>query len=608
MNRPFTTGDRMWVDADARAEIQDGSAMIRLRANTSVAVLNLDDSITQLQLTQGALNVRVHHLAPGQMFEVDTPNLAFTMRHSGDFRIAVDPDGNLTEVTVRKGQGEITGEGADYLVDAQQSYRFSGSDLRLYEFFNAPRLDEFDQWALQRDRAFDASESARFVSPDVIGYQDLDANGNWRFDETYGNVWVPYRVDADWAPYRDGHWSWIDPWGWTWVDSAPWGFAVSHYGRWAHIGRNWCWVPGPMQSAAFYAPALVVFVGGDHFLLDMTNGNVGGIGWFALGPHEVYQPAYSVSHRYFDNINRSNTVIHDRVINPAHNVTELDYANRRVPGAIVAVPKNAFVQSQSVFGARVRLNHDQFDRALQVAVAPVAPTEQSVRGAARPHVRPPQRIFERPVVAATEPPVAHDGFAVQRQQLNLHPGKPLDDAARSALRPLSAVAPQNVVKVLGPRDPVSPTQALPSPSASPPSAETGLRNRPVGNQERREPPVSVPQPAPPSARQWMPPPAAVPTVTTPIERDNRQQPMHLFRQPEPESPVALPHSAQPQMQRVPASSAVPPLVVPVPQVPTEHRAEPPRAQRPESAASKPHDVEHGRDVPRREEDRRNGRN
>jgi hypothetical protein len=87
-------------------------------------------------------------------------------------------------------------------------------------------------------------------------------------------------VTADWAPYRDGHWAWVDPWGWTWVDDAPWGFAVSHYGRWANIGNRWGWVPGPARTRAYYAPALVAFVGGNNFSVSVSSGNVGAVGWF----------------------------------------------------------------------------------------------------------------------------------------------------------------------------------------------------------------------------------------------------------------------------------------------------------------------------------------
>ncbi len=73
-------------------------------------------------------------------------------------------------------------------------------------------------------------------------------------------------VPAGWAPYRNGHWAWIDPWGWTWVDDAPWGFAPFHYGRWTVVDDRWGWVPGPVRQRAVYAPALVAFIGGAEFL------------------------------------------------------------------------------------------------------------------------------------------------------------------------------------------------------------------------------------------------------------------------------------------------------------------------------------------------------
>ena len=197
INRPLTTGDRLWADAGARTEIQVGGAMVRMNASTSVSVLNLDDRIAQLQLTQGTLNVRVRRLEPNQVFEVDTPNLAFTLRQPGEYRITVDPDGDATTIVMRKGQGEVYGEDASYVIDSRQPYRFTGTGLREYEYVDAPRLDEFDRWSSDRDRRYDNSGSARYVSQDVVGYQDLDANGTWRVDVTFGNVWIP-RVAAGW--------------------------------------------------------------------------------------------------------------------------------------------------------------------------------------------------------------------------------------------------------------------------------------------------------------------------------------------------------------------------------------------------------------------------
>ena len=97
---------------------------------------------------------------------------------------------------------------------------------RLRPVFDRPRVDEFDRWSFDRDRRAEGSASLRYVSPDVIGYEDLDAYGTWRsVSGLRQRVGPPARVEAGWAPYRDGHWAWVEPWGWTWVDDAPWGFA-----------------------------------------------------------------------------------------------------------------------------------------------------------------------------------------------------------------------------------------------------------------------------------------------------------------------------------------------------------------------------------------------
>ena len=104
--------------------------------------------------------------------------------------------------------------------------------------------------------------SVRYVPRAMIGVEDLDDNGTWSIVAAYGTVWVP-RVPAGWAPYRFGHWAWIEPWGWTWIDDAPWGFAPFHYGRWAFVGDRWVWIPGAIVARPVYAPALVVFVGGN---------------------------------------------------------------------------------------------------------------------------------------------------------------------------------------------------------------------------------------------------------------------------------------------------------------------------------------------------------
>ncbi|MEO8117715.1 MAG: DUF6600 domain-containing protein [Rhodoferax sp.] len=588
VNRPLTNGDRLWTDANARAEIQLGGAMIRMNAGTSVSILNLDDRIAQLQLTQGTMNVRVRRLEPGQVFEVDTPNLAFTLRQPGEYRITVDPDGQATDIIVRKGQGEVYGEGAAYVVDSRQPYRFKGTGLREYEYLDLPPLDEFDRWALDRDRRHDNSPSARYVSPDVVGYQDLDDNGSWRENPSYGRVWVPRRVAPGWAPYRDGHWAWVNPWGWTWVDDAPWGFAVSHYGRWANLGGTWCWVPGPTRTRAYYAPALVAFVGGNNFQLTVSSGNVGGVAWFPLAPREVYRPAYAASRGYFEQVNRSNTVINNTVIHNTYNttnVTNVIYANRRVPGAVIAVPRAAFVQSQPVARAAVRVPREVLARAPVAVIAPTAPAERRVRESTGPGDKPPARVFERSVVARSAPPAAHVGFAAQPAQPNAKPGKPVDEPVRKEAKP---TAPAPSVKVLDPAHMGVPT-TRPPPMA--PRARPGdARVTPDAKKESAAPATSV-EPALSAQEAAVPKAKVIPPQVTPSEAAT-QGPPNGSAQPKqaPPPPVARPAPAAQltaKPEAVPAPRQTEPGPPVIPPKPPRQRAVEPKPMAPQVAPRAP---------------------
>jgi hypothetical protein len=498
INRPLGPGDRLWADADGRAEIQLGTATLRLNGSTAVSVLNLDDQITQLQLTEGSMHVRVRRLEADEFVEVDTPHLAFTLRQPGAYRIDVDPNGEATTIKLRDGEGEVTGEGVSVLMQAPQVQRFTGDALRDDRYDAAPQPDEFDRWAGERDRSWDASVSARYVSPDVVGYQDLDDNGNWSVEASYGNVWYPRRVSTGWAPYRDGHWAWIDPWGWTWVDDAPWGYAVSHYGRWAHIRGRWGWVPGPVRTRAYYAPALVAFVGGDNFRLKISiGGGGGGIGWFPLGPREVYRPAYKVSERYFERVNVSNTVVNKTVIKNVYvtkNVTNITYVNRRVPGAFVAVPQDTFRNAQPVAKAVVKVDRRVIEGRETAPAAAVAPTARAVRGVnvgAQAAGRPPAKAFARQVVARTEPPPPRLGFAAQQQKLTAQPGRPLDDDERRQLRTAAptaaaaASAARPAVKVIAKRPAEAQTLPARAARASEPREAAAPPRRGASDPERR---------------------------------------------------------------------------------------------------------------------------
>ncbi|ODV26351.1 MAG: hypothetical protein ABT19_02930 [Rhodanobacter sp. SCN 68-63] len=249
LNRPLTRGDRLAAANDARAELELDHASLRLDRGTDVGILQLDDRLAQLELTRGTLNLSVRTLDPDESYEIDTPNVALVVNSPGVYRIDVDARSGTTDITALDGQATVYGAN-----DA--SRRLIG--------------DAFDLWCADRDDRYARASSRQYVADDVIGYEDLDRYGQWQSDDAYGQVWYPATVASDWAPYRDGHWAYVAPWGWTWIDDAPWGFAPYHYGRWINVGGRWGWIPGPRELRAVYAPALVAFVGGNGWSVSVV--------------------------------------------------------------------------------------------------------------------------------------------------------------------------------------------------------------------------------------------------------------------------------------------------------------------------------------------------
>ena len=565
VNRPTTTGDRFWTDSGGRAELSIGSATIRLAGTTGFSFLNLDDRTVQIELTQGTLGIRVLRLGRDETFEVDTPNQAFTILRPGRYRLEASEDGYTTFVTVRDGKGEATGAGQTYTVRSGESATFTGTDSLRARIVDARGADEFDNWSRGRDLHDEGARSARYVSRDVVGYEDLDDYGSWRSDPSYGNIWVPTRVASGWAPYREGHWAWISPWGWTWVDDEPWGYAPYHYGRWVHVRGNWGWVPGPIAVRPVYAPALVAFIGGPGFGVSVSvgGGYAGNVGWFPLGPREVYVPAYHVSPAYVNRVNVSNTTVSSTTITTVYNTqvtnnyssTNITYVNRTVPGGVTAVPHGTFTSAQPVARATVAVNERQVASAPVGARIAVAPTRDSVLGVhastASRAARPPPAIASRPVVAKVSPPPTAVPFARQQEALAAHPGQPLARQEIEKLRPADRAAvplvkqapPGKSATPEGRRpasqpatgQPAQPATAQPlkaQPGAQPAAASSGQPARPQPSsappgkpQETHtdRPPSEQPsrQPAPSAGAPERPSPQQTPAERAPKDQENR---------------------------------------------------------------------------------------
>jgi hypothetical protein len=313
----------------------------------------------------------------------------------------VDENGNGTRVTAIRGEGEVAANGQTYTIHAGERGEFNGVDENVQYFVGAaPEPDEFDQWSNDRDLREDNSVSARFVSRDVPGYSDLDDNGSWNEEPDYGAVWYPNTVDAGWAPYSNGYWNYVGPWGWTWVGYEPWGFAPFHYGRWAFIGSRWGWCPGPYYARPVYGPAFVGFLGGGFGF-----GFGGGIGWFPLGFREPFRPWYHTSGVYFRNINFNNTRFRNSTF-VNNRGGSFNYAYAHNTRAVTVASRNNFVNGQAINRGAFHVNEATLRGAQVTNRTGFTPSRQSFVGVAASRgniARPPSAIQNRSVMARTAP-------------------------------------------------------------------------------------------------------------------------------------------------------------------------------------------------------------
>ncbi|MGZ8155649.1 MAG: DUF6600 domain-containing protein, partial [Burkholderiales bacterium] len=317
-------------------------------------------------------------------------------RQPGSYRISTDPNSDVSRVVVNFGQAEVITPTQTVTVPSSQSAVMPANAAIAFEIAAQGSGDEFDRWSAERDRREDRVSATRYVSRDMTGYEDLDQYGAWRAVPEYGNVWVPSQVPADWAPYRQGHWSWISPWGWTWIDDAPWGFAPSHYGRWVRLDRHWAWAPGPIVRRPVYAPALVGFIGGSDWSLSVSSGPA--VGWFPLGWREPFVPWYRASQRHLHNVN----VTHVTNVNHIY-VTNIRHVHRHRADAVTVVPQHAFVSSRPAWRERQRVRQEDLARAEVIRERPPAQPVRASFASERPGRRPPAEVRAREVMAVNAP-------------------------------------------------------------------------------------------------------------------------------------------------------------------------------------------------------------
>ena len=413
LNRPLAGGDKVWIDTGARAEMHIGSTALRLGARTAVQIIAIDDRRVRLRVTAGSVSVRVRSLDDDDRFEIETPAGDLFLLQPGGYRLDVDDRDERAQFAVWSGRAEARGGGGSRILHGNEAVELIGGDDPAFAAAVAGAPDSLDLWAEDRDHREDESRAARYVSRDVVGYEELDGYGDWVVDPLYGSVWVPQVVVVDWAPYRFGHWAWIGLWGWTWIDDAPWGFAPCHYGRWVHAGRGWAWAPGPREvRRPVFAPALVAWRGDRYPRRDAGNEHAPRVGWVPLGYNEIYEPPFRASHNYLRAANLSNTRLGhadvDRYIDARARAgdqrPERHYANESVPGALTTVSRDTFVGARPVARNRISTGLDEARQAPFSARGPDLRPEPRSAGRVlpsdRPVVQPDRSVFDRSVKAA----------------------------------------------------------------------------------------------------------------------------------------------------------------------------------------------------------------
>ena len=275
-NLPLDAGDRVWTDADGRAELMlsDGSTLW-LDTSTTFDIVALQDQQGNagiLRLWGGA--ALLWRPAGAQLAElrVDNGDNIVVIPAGGLVRLDVD-DARRLWVSVYQGNASLAAGGMIEQIGAgQQTYTEAGSSPALAAIFSTADIDEFGQW--QQRRWSDYADTTRHVAqreyiPDEVRpyASELESTGSWFYYDDFGSyAWRP-TVSIDWSPYNDGRWIWGTG-GWAWASRSSWGWATSHYGRWHHLpAQGWVWFPG-----AVYRPAWVSwYVGYGH------------VGWSPLG-------------------------------------------------------------------------------------------------------------------------------------------------------------------------------------------------------------------------------------------------------------------------------------------------------------------------------------
>jgi hypothetical protein len=384
VNAPVMRGDQVATGEKSRTEIQlDFADLLRLAARSQVKIADLTRKRIQVQVAQGYTSYSVMKGGEADV-EIDSPNAAVHPLKVGRYRVQVNSDAE-TDVIVREGEAEITTPQGSTRVREGEMITIRGTDNPEYKISKAPDKDDWDKWNRDRDSVIDEADGPRRTNRYYTGTADLDGYGHWVYVPGYGNVWQPYQQSATWAPYQSGRWVWEGYYGWTWVSSEAWGWAPYHYGRWFLYENSWCWWPGPVYSGyrPLWSPAFVFFVG----FGPRVGFGFGSIGWFPVGPHDVFYPWYG---RGFNRVNvvafgSVGVVGHGGIAplavrgrQPFFSNANLVLTNPRVRGSVTSVSTAEFGHGGNVGLRRGVEENELRESHVMTGNVPIVPTRESL--------------------------------------------------------------------------------------------------------------------------------------------------------------------------------------------------------------------------------------
>ena len=403
VNDPVATGVALRTGPQAQAEVRIGPDTIDLGQGTEIAVAKLDQPITEIAIGEGRIGVDIGRLDRGENLQIDLARGGVWLLDRGRYDIAAGAGEHPERIAALAGNARFVGGGADLPIASGYQLLPSSAGTATAKIETAGPPDEFDEWCDARTVDDSQLTALFFVSREMTGYAALDEAGDWQPGGKDGEVWVPRVSAAEWAPYRNGHWRWLAPWGWSWVDDQSWAFAPSHYGRWRFADGRWSWAPGQRSEHPVWAPAVVAFLGTPGVGLSYADGPGPAIAWFPLAPGEVYWPGYTRDLDYIRALNRGNAVDFSAVRlgadgEPSAEITNAHFANRSFANV---VPRPIFVAGQPIADALLTIPDERLRDAPAIMgsprIGPPPPTSTRVATAAPQHEHQPSF----PAVAAT---------------------------------------------------------------------------------------------------------------------------------------------------------------------------------------------------------------